>query len=394
MKRTPLTTDILRELLAQGLKPPETLTLAITGHCPLRCRHCWPDYGAGTNQGPVPAFKLKKVLQELVDLGIHTLVLTGGEPMTHPDWLDILRFACQDLAISSVCLQTTAMPLTQPHLGMIDKFRDTGLSFQVSLDGAKSITHDYVRGNGAFERTIQGLQILVEGGWGPRLSVAFTEMQHNFDEIDPLLALVDRMGIGRLVSGTLVSAGRAARSDGIDSPSPDQYRRLITRYISDDAFSSRYLRLASIAAVEWWRHRSEISGTCCTLIEHIYITAEGRMHPCVLLHADPYSAQGVFERPLTEALAEVLPRWGCLRRISLRRASEVAACRHCPYRGHCAAGCMGRAYARSGIFFAPEDRCSLRKAVYSMNEVIRNLKAQDAQADRYDTDLMKEPFRD
>jgi hypothetical protein len=55
---------------------------------------------------------------------------------------------------------------------------------------------------------------------------------------------------------------------------------------------------------------------------------------------------------------------------------------------------MGRAYARSGIFFAPEDRCSLRKAVYSMNEVIRNLKAQDAQADRYDTDLMKEPFRD
>jgi len=370
MKRTPATADILHGLLEEGLKPPETVTLAITGYCLLHCRHCWPDYGAGTSQGPVPAFNLKKVLQELVDLGIRTLVLTGGEPMTHPDWLDILKFACRELAISSVCLQTTAMLLTRSHLDVLDKFRDTGLSFQVSLDGARSITHDDVRGNGAFERTVQGLQVLVEGGWGPRLSVAFTEMQHNMDEIDDLLDLVERMGIGRLVSGTLVSAGRAAKSDGIAPPNPDQYRRLITRYVSDETFRSRYQRLANIAAVEWWLHRSENSGTCCTLIEHPYITAKGQMYPCVMLHADPYSARGVFERPLAEALAEVLPQWGRLRQISLRRASEIAACRRCPHCGHCGAGCMGRAYAQSGDFFAPEDRCALRKAVYTLSDFI------------------------
>jgi radical SAM protein with 4Fe4S-binding SPASM domain len=370
MKRTAETADIRDGLLEKGLKPPETVTLAMTGLCPLSCRHCWPDYGAGTGQGPVPYVNLKKILQELTDLGMHRLVLTGGDPMTHPAWLDILEFACRELAISSVCLQTTAILMTRSHLDVLDKFQDTGLSFQVSLDGAGPITHDYVRGDGAFARTIQGLNVLVEGGWGPRLVVAFTEMKHNLDEIDPLLVLVERMGIGSLVSGTLVSAGRAARSEGIAPPGPDQYRRLITRYVSDEIFRSRYLQLANIAAVEWWRHRSETSGTCCTFIEHPYITANGRMHPCVMLQAEPYSARGVFDRPLSEALAEVLPRWGLLRRISLRRASEVAACRQCPYRCHCDAGCMGRAYAQIGNFFAPEDRCNLRKTVYSLNDVI------------------------
>jgi radical SAM protein with 4Fe4S-binding SPASM domain len=337
----------------------------MTGHCPLRCRHCWPDYGAGTRHGPVSAVGLKKVLQEITDMGIHHLVLTGGDPMTHPAWLDILNFACRDMAFSSVCLQTTATLLTRSHIEALDQFRDTGLSFQVSLDGARSITHDTVRGNGAFERAVLGLQILVEGGWGPRLSVAFTEMQHNMDEIDPLLAWVERMGIGRLVCATLISAGRAAYSDGIMLPSPDQYRRLIARYASDDTFRFRYQRHANIAAVEWWRHRTETSGTCCTLIEHLYITAEGRMHPCVLLHAEPYAVGGVFERSLIEALMDALPQWSCLRQISQRRASEIAACRYCPYGGHCGAGCMGRAYAQSGSFFVPEDRCALRKAVYS-----------------------------
>jgi radical SAM protein with 4Fe4S-binding SPASM domain len=367
MKRTTATADILHGLLEEDLKPPETVTLTITSYCLLHCRHCWLDYGAGSSQGPVPASNLKKVLQELVDLGIRAVVLTGGEPMTHPGWLDILKFACRDLAISSVCLQTTAILLTRSYLDVFEKFRDTGLSFQISMDGARSITHDYVRGSGTFERTIQGLKVLVEGGWGPRISVAFTEMKHNLDEIDHLLALVERMGIGHLVSGTLVKAGRAVRSDGIAPPSPDQYRNLITRYVSDETFRSCYQRLANIAAVEWWRHRSEISGTCCTLIEHPYITAKGQMHPCVMLHAEPYSAKDVFERPLAVALGEVLPQWGRLRQISQQRASEVAACRQCSNRRHCAAGCMGRAYAQKRKFFAPEDRCALRKAVYSLN---------------------------
>jgi MoaA/NifB/PqqE/SkfB family radical SAM enzyme len=154
-------------------------------------------------------------------------ILQRGEPLTHPDWFEILGFSCRQSGLKRVRLQTNATLLTETEVRALCSISFEGLSVQVSLEGATAPTHDRVRGSGNFERAFRGLKLLAEGGLGKQTLVAFTEMEHNFRELPLLLEMVDMLGIGRLVSGTLVQAGRAAQTDQLAPPTPSHGEKLI-----------------------------------------------------------------------------------------------------------------------------------------------------------------------
>jgi len=360
----PTTTDIIRRLAAAGLKPPQAVTLAVTNCCNLNCRHCWPVSGPDEKLSQVPKRQVLQLIDDVAGLGAEKIVITGGEPLTHPDWLDLLSFACTRPGISEVRLQTNAILITPAHVQALWRLRDQGLIIQTSLEGATSAPHDRVRGPGSFDRTMQGLELLVNKGMAPQICIAFTEMQHNFEEIPKLLEIAEDMGIGQFVTGTLVCGGRAAQPGGLAPPTPAQYRKLLERYQRDQTFRRRYHQIGNIAALEWLADTRNAAETCCTFIETPYVTAEGSLYPCIMLHAEDFAAKGVYCRPLNNAIAENIESWSKLQRISRSRLTQIDVCKDCSAYAKCGAGCMGRAYSLHGDFFSAEDRCQLRKTVY------------------------------
>jgi radical SAM protein with 4Fe4S-binding SPASM domain len=84
-----------------------------------------------------------------------------------------------------------------------------------------------------------------------------------------------------------------------------------------------------------------------------------------MLPAVEFAVEGVYQRSLAEVLRQALPLWAGLPGLHQRRLRELGQCKTCPGRLHCAGGCMGRAYDATGDFMSVEDRCDLRKAVYS-----------------------------
>uniref|UniRef100_UPI00272EA460 radical SAM protein n=1 Tax=Geoalkalibacter sp. TaxID=3041440 RepID=UPI00272EA460 len=90
-----------------GLRPPRILTLAITGACNLHCRHCWVDGGRPTSAAHVPAATLWRLLREFAHLGGAGVRLTGGEPLCHPAWRDLLQHS-RKLGFAQLALQTNA----------------------------------------------------------------------------------------------------------------------------------------------------------------------------------------------------------------------------------------------------------------------------------------------
>jgi radical SAM protein with 4Fe4S-binding SPASM domain len=233
----------------------------------------------------------------------------------------------------------------------------------VSLDGASPSTHDRLRGVDAFRRAMTGIENLCAAGMGPTIRIAFTEMRHNFHEIPDLLAMLDRLGVGRLIAGAVIRDGRAAESEDLRLPTPDQYRDLLSRYEHDDIFRERYDRLGTLSAIEWVK-QGEAADTACGCIETPYIDASGRLFPCALFQDPASGIPGVHHRPLPEIVARGLRRWSGLRETSRRRPTEIPDCRDCPNLGRCKAGCMGRAFSAHGTVMAPEDRCQLRRAVH------------------------------
>lgn len=360
--------EVLDHITRAGLRLPRIVTLMITKGCNLRCRHCWPESCSHDVTPPVPTDTLRRLISEFVHLGVEEICLTGGEPFTHPDWFEILSFTCSQPGLKRVCLQTNGTLLTEVDIEALHSIGFKGLSVQVSLEGTTAQTHDRVRGSGSFERAFLGLKLLAEGGLGKQTLVAFTEMEHNFTELPRLLELLDALGIGRFVSGTLVKGGRAAGTSQLAPPTPSQYRELLSRYYFDAKFREQYKKLGNIAALEWLEGRSTPSSQGCVCIETPYVNADGQMYPCVMLPVDKFAAKDVFHRPLEEVIIQAVPLWSKLPELNRRRFVELEECKKCSGRLHCAGGCMGRAYAATGDPMSVEDRCALRKTVYSWKD--------------------------
>lgn len=364
--RTTHQSDLIEQIRNAGLHPPETVTLMVTDGCNLSCRHCWLDCHTTKNAAPVDAPKIQHVIDEFTKLGTTHINLTGGEFLSHPDWHEILQFSLHHVGIDGVCLQTNATLISHKHIKALLELNLDKLTIQVSLDGAHARTHNLVRGFGSHFRVMTALHLLVDAGLGHQTQVAFTEMAHNMLELPELLEDMNKMGIGRLISSTLVKGGRAAASTRMNLPTPVQYWELIHLYQTDAVFKELYDRKATIAAIEWFKNRmASSSDGNCKCLKNIFVDAQGRVYPCTMLLLDRFASQSVYKQPLETVLAEILSQWSEIPKLHRHRQDALhQCCSRCPGKSHCGGGCMGRAAVRRGELMDPEDRCSIRKAVY------------------------------
>ena len=138
-------------LAAAGLLPPVRLTLAVARNCNLRCRHCYVQSSEGGSPEP-QGDAIRRVLNEFADLGGRAVVLTGGEPLTRPDWLDLVAFACRENRFEEVRLQTNATLVDRGAAEALASLGCSRLLVQVSMEGGAAETHDRIRGPGVFAR--------------------------------------------------------------------------------------------------------------------------------------------------------------------------------------------------------------------------------------------------
>lgn len=81
--------------LPKGVPPLTSLYLYIAGSCNLACRHCWiePDYQESNRNGNfIKVSHLKKAIRQAKPLGLGSVKLTGGEPMLHPRFREIINY--------------------------------------------------------------------------------------------------------------------------------------------------------------------------------------------------------------------------------------------------------------------------------------------------------------
>jgi radical SAM protein with 4Fe4S-binding SPASM domain len=358
-------------LRANGLEPPRQLTVAITGHCNLSCRHCWVESAPSRTGTHVPVASVLRLVQEFTLCGGTEVCLTGGEFFTHPGWRELLSGCPRAPGIRVLRLQTNGTLLDEGCIAALLGLGGLELEIEVSLEGMTAASHDRIRGPGAYARARAGILRLASSGLAPRTRIAFTEMRHNLGELPDLVNWADELGLAGVKSGALVCGGRAERSSQAEPPGAAQYAALVERYQTDTRFRDGCERRARIAAVAWHLQREERPPRACTFVANPYVGFDGRVFPCILCHSGPHAVSGAFDRGWADVLEEGAPTWARLREVSLRRSRSLAGCRECGIHHVCRGGCLGRAVAVHGHPMRPEDRCALRRAVYSRPPVDR-----------------------
>jgi len=198
-----------RPELARSPEPSlRYLELQMTTRCNLRCRHCYIGDGRPAN---LSLEDLRTVLREFEALQGLRVLITGGEPILHPDF-EAFNEMLPDHFLRKV-LFTNGVLLRQDLLKRL-KVNE----IQVSIDGMQR-AHDALRGQGTFDATIDALRRSIDAGFDASVSTMVTT--GNLDDFDDMEKLFRSMEVREwsvdvpCISGRLADNGEFAVSPEI-----------------------------------------------------------------------------------------------------------------------------------------------------------------------------------
>lgn len=156
-----------------ALSSLDTLWFQVAGTvCNLACTHCFISCSPTNRTHEFLSLEaILPYLEEAATLGVKELYFTGGEPFLNPEMESILE---QALQVGPVTVLTNGLLLDPERCRRLNQLADQGdysLDFRVSLDGYAPETNDPIRGEGTFDRILQGVSNLVEAGLNPVITV-------------------------------------------------------------------------------------------------------------------------------------------------------------------------------------------------------------------------------
>ncbi|MGQ9611048.1 MAG: SynChlorMet cassette radical SAM/SPASM protein ScmE [bacterium] len=139
------------------MKTPKTIDIDITNRCNLRCIYCSHFTSAGDVENDLPKEEWIKFFEELNRCAVISVNISGGEPFFRKDLKDIIEGIISNRMRFSITSNGTL--ITDE---MAEFISSTGRCdfVQVSIDGSIPIVHDMFRGEGNFQKAINGIKIL------------------------------------------------------------------------------------------------------------------------------------------------------------------------------------------------------------------------------------------
>jgi pyruvate-formate lyase-activating enzyme len=178
------------ELFGTAAFPPR-LWLYTNFHCNLACDYCVVASSPRARRRSLGFDRFRALVDEATREGFRELYLTGGEPFLELDIVAMLEYASDRLP---TVVLTNAMLFTGRRRRELARLAGSErLVIQTSLDGARAATHDAWRGDGSFDRAIDGIGYAREVGL--TLRVAMTATPENRNEVEELRALLAGVGV-------------------------------------------------------------------------------------------------------------------------------------------------------------------------------------------------------
>lgn len=274
------------------------------------------------------------------------VTITGGEPLIHPDCLQLLEMLSSHRESFSFAVLTNGTMVDEPLAKRLAELQPAYA--QVSVEGSEA-THDRIRGAGSYRQTVDGARHLVRAG--VRTIISFTAHRGNYREFEDVARLGRRLGVRSVWSDRQIPTGRGAamRNDALN---PEETRQLLESML---ACETRGLR-NWLSRTEVKMHRALqflVAGgepyRCQAGERLIAVLPNGDLLPCRRMPV-------VVGNLLTTPLRRLYDESPFLR--ALRDPERVSAgCEGCFYAGLCRGGLKCLSFALTGDPFQADPGC-------------------------------------
>lgn len=188
----------------------------ITMACNMRCGHCGSRC-AERLPGELTTDEALGLCDELVELGLQRLTLSGGEPFVRQDWPQIAkRLSAQSVIVNAI---SNGWFVTEQ---LVEQAMEAGMvNIGMSLDGIEE-THDRLRLPGAFARVIHALDVMQQRGYPS--AIVTTIMQHNLAQLPQIHQHLEEHGVRDWQLQLGLPMGNLRREDVIQ---PEQVEEIV-----------------------------------------------------------------------------------------------------------------------------------------------------------------------
>lgn len=375
---------------------PFEIVWNFTYQCNLRCKHCYENAGnkRSTELSTDQAKHVLDILSHIAGVGLPALSLSGGEPLARKDFFELAAYAKKRVGYLSVASNGTLITKDNAR-----KLKEVGIDYvEISLDGATAKIHDDFRGiDGAFDRTVAGIQNCVEEGVDT--CIATVLHRDNIAHLDRLLELSkqlnvrfmhfnyiptgrakshveldltprQRLGVlermGKEIMGLYLQAKKEELTQGHSDIKVDKFFSTCPQYASVTKEISRqqgesFMVEAHYAAKKGVESVANFLGGCGAGRLYCCLEPNGDIKPCVFF---PTNNKTVLGNILTDNFEEIWDTHPFLWDLRVRESLEDytvenqrVGCGDCPDKYICG-GCRARAYSYfDGNVKAPDIGC-------------------------------------
>lgn len=241
----------------------------ITNTCNYHCSYCIFSSETKRYENELTTDEVKKAIKELKENNFTYIKFTGGEPFVRKDMVEILKYASElefDMDIStnaSLVTSEIAQELKNINFPMV----------HVSLDGNDKDTHEYVRGENTFERTLRGIRHLTNNNIYTRIGTVI--YKKNEDKLEEIIKLAIELNANEIIFSFMEAVGRLEGDDTNISKTPinnikHQLEELAVKYKNEIKVKYSFTE----------NNITETEEYCPAINKFLYINNLGQVSPC------------------------------------------------------------------------------------------------------------------
>ena len=181
-----------------------------TRTCNLHCVHCYTDSDNMKYSNELDTKEGMKLIDELSDFGIPSLLFSGGEPFMKKDLFLLLEYAAKK----------NVRPVISTNGTLIDResaqrVKDAGVVYVgISLDGLEHVNDRFRGVEGAYLRTMKGFDNC--RSVNQRVGLRLTLTKRNYEDLHGIFDFIEKENINRACFYHLVYSGRGTMIAGDD----------------------------------------------------------------------------------------------------------------------------------------------------------------------------------
>lgn len=314
--------------------PVNEAFLEITSYCNLKCPHCYGDFGLRGEE--LGTSEWMNAIDELADLNVSQIILSGGEPLCRKDVFELVSYI-RDKPMQ-VVLSTNGTLIDEPVADEIKRL--SVKSVRISSDGPNAQVHDNFRGvKGTYDKVIKAIKLLRERNVHVRVNSCITK--DNVNCLPETMRFIQTLGVSEYKFFVVYLTGRETNPMKLFSPDDSKELEYIFKTLG-----------SSITAPEERTEQTESNEimNCEVGRNHLVIEPNGNIVPCLVFDRKK-SVLGNVRKDSVKGIWENSELLNKLRNVDMRNVSK---CSKCESLAICRGGCRARAFTFSSDFYKPD----------------------------------------